>query len=85
MDAAFVAKPDFKPYVARPARVPLDEKNDPQAWGAEASARMNLAEPDRAPDLELNEIVWKSVRGPGSPMPPPVRSSLVGAAEEDDD
>ncbi len=85
MDAAFVSKPDFTPYAARPARVPLDEKNDPQAWGADASVRMNLSEPDRAPDLELNEIVWKSVRGPGSPMPPPVRSSLVGAAEEDDD
>ena len=85
MSAAFVAKPDFTAYTARPARVPIDEKNDREAYGADASARMDLDEPDRAPELELNEIVWKSVRGAGSVMPPPVRSSLVSAADEDDD
>ena len=85
MSAAFVARPDFTAYAARPARVPIDEKNDPEAYGADASARMDLDEPDRAPELELNEIVWKSVRGAGSVMPPPVRSSLVSAADEDDD
>jgi YVTN family beta-propeller protein len=85
MGAAFVAKPDFTPYTARPARVALDEKNDPRAYGADASARMNLDAPDRAPELELNEIVWKSVRGEASTMPPPVRSSLVNAAPDDDD
>jgi YVTN family beta-propeller protein len=85
--AAFTAKPDTRPYAARPARIALDERNDPEAWGAEASAAMNLDEPDRAPDRELNEIVWRSVRGAGSPMPPPVRSALVagGGADEDDD
>ncbi len=65
--------------------MPLDEKNDPAAYGSEASAAMNFDEPDRAPELELNEIVWKSVRGPGSPMPPPVRSCFVQAPEEADD
>ena len=79
MHAAFAARPDLTPYAARPARVPLDEKNDPAAYGSEASAAMNFDEPDRTPELELNEIVWKSVRGPGSPMPPPVRSCFVQA------
>jgi hypothetical protein len=67
--------------------VALDEKNDAVAFGAEASAAMDFDEPDRTPELELNEIVWKSVRGVASPMPPPVRSGFVpaGAADEDDD
>jgi hypothetical protein len=49
------------------------------------SRELSFDEPDRAPELELNEIVWKSVRGPGSPMPPPVRSCFVQASEEADD
>ena len=50
---------------------------------------MNLEEADRAPDLLLNEIVWRSVRGADSPMPAPVRASWVrpiaGAEDEDED
>jgi len=85
MYGAFAGKPDLTPYTARPARVPLDEVNDPEAYGSDASAAMNFDEPDRAPELELNEIVWKSVRGAGSPMPPPVRSRFVQPPEGDDD
>ncbi len=83
--AAFTAKPNLAPYSARPARIALDERNDPDAWGAEASAAMNLDEPDRAPERALNEIVWKSVRGAESPMPPPVRSALVRTSDADED
>jgi hypothetical protein len=85
LHAAFTAKADPTPYAARPARVSLDETNDPSAWGSAASAAMNFTEPDRAPDRELSEIVWRSVRGAASPMPPPVRSALVQAGGEDDD
>ena len=45
--------------------MPLDEKNDWSTPGAAASLRMNFSEPDLAPDLELNQIIWKSVRGAG--------------------
>jgi hypothetical protein len=85
MHGAFTGRPDLTPYTARPARVPLDEKNDPAAYGSEASAAMNFEEPDRAPELELNEIVCKSVCGAGSPMPPPVRSAFVRPAQTGDD
>jgi hypothetical protein len=48
---------------------------------------MDLAEADRAPDLLLNEIVWRSVRGPNSKMPPPVRAAWLkrGVGDDDDD
>jgi hypothetical protein len=32
---------------------------------------------DRADDIAFNEIIWKSVKGADSPLPPPVRSAFV--------
>jgi DNA-binding beta-propeller fold protein YncE len=90
MYRAFQAKPDLTPYTLRPARHPLDEKNAPNAPGTAASLAMNLdEEADLAPDLELNEILWQSVHGAGSVMPPPVHAAFVRpvaeAEEEDED
>jgi hypothetical protein len=82
---AFQATPVLTPYVLRPARIDIAEKNAANAWGAEASAKMYLAEADLAPELELNEILWKSVRGAASPMPPPVRAAFVRGIPNDDD
>jgi len=85
MYEAFGETADAKPFEARPPRVSIDEKNDPQAWGAAASAAMDLDEADRAPDRELNEIVWRSVRGAGSPMPPPVHAAFVRPVADGDE
>lgn len=79
---AFQPAPVFSPYTALPARVPTDERNASTAWGARASLRMNLREADLAPDLELNEIIWRSIRGPDSPMPPPRRAGFIRVAAE---
>jgi len=70
--AAFGTRPDLTPYKALPAQYDVNEMNPPTAFGAQASARMNFADPDRAPVRALNEIIWKSVMGAESPMPPPV-------------
>jgi hypothetical protein len=82
---AFQATPVATPFTARPARVPLDELNAANAWGAKASLAMNFREADRTPEYELNEIVWKSVRGAHSPMPPPVRAGFLHRLADDDD
>lgn len=82
---AFNSTPNLAPFTRQEARVALDEMNAATAWGAAASVAMNLDEPDRAPDLELNEIVWKSVRGASSPMPPPLHAAFVRALEEGED
>ncbi len=49
--------------------------------------KMNFAREDAADDLLLNEVVWRSVRGPDSPMPAPVRAAFVlqHPAEKDND
>ena len=77
-DAFAPGPPDLAPYVARPARVDLNAKNDRGAFGAEASLELDLDEAeDQADDLVFNEIIWKAVRGADSPMPPPVHSAFV--------
>jgi YVTN family beta-propeller protein len=82
MYGAFQATPDLAPFTHREARVPIDERNSPLAWGAAASQKMELGEADLAPELELNEILWKSVRGASSPMPPPVHAAFVRGVGE---
>ena len=77
MYAAFAAKADETGYVHRPARVDINDKNTPRAPMAELSQRLDLEIEDRADDLLFNEIIWKAVRGVGSPMPPPVRAAFV--------
>jgi YVTN family beta-propeller protein len=81
---AFQPTPVLTPFTALPARVPLDEINSPTAWGAQASLEMNLREADLAPELELNEIIWRSVRGPDSPMPPPRRAAFIRPVDADE-
>jgi hypothetical protein len=85
MYQAFQPTPVLTPFDRRPARVPLDEKNDWNSPGAQASLRMNLEQVDRAPEQELNEILWKSVRGAHSQMPPPRRTAFVRSIAEDDE
>ncbi|MGA9365493.1 MAG: hypothetical protein WBW16_14110 [Bacteroidota bacterium] len=45
------------------------------------AGELNFAEEDAAPDIELNEIIWKAIRGANSEMPAPVRSAFVRAVE----
>jgi YVTN family beta-propeller protein len=86
MYAAFGATPVVSPFTAIKPSVDMDARNKPDAYGAAESARMNLAEVDRAPMRRLNEIVWKSVRGADSEMPAPVHRfrPLVELADDED-
>jgi len=85
MHACFQPEAVLDAYACRPAGVPLDERNAATAWGAAASLAMDFSREDAADDLLLNEIVWRSVRGPAAPMPPPRRAAFVFAADEDED
>ena len=89
MHAAFTGTSSLDAYRRLDPRVPMDERNPSNAFGAIASLRMNFVEADRAPELLLNEIIWRSVKGADSPMPPPRRSLFITpasrAADDDDD
>ncbi len=78
MANAFTGTPDLTPYTQKAARVDLGAKNTRMAWGAAKSMKLDLDEAeDRADDLAFNEIIWKSVKGADSPLPPPVRAAFV--------
>jgi len=80
---AFRERPDRTPYRCRPVTVDLGEKNARLAWGADASSKMDFSREDAADDLVLNEVIWRSVKGPSSPMPAPRRAAFVVVGDDD--
>jgi DNA-binding beta-propeller fold protein YncE len=88
MYGSFQAKADARPYQHVVPDADLKETNKKTAWGAKLSEGFDLTREDAADDLRLNEVIWRSVRGPDSPMPPPVRAAFVfphRKKERDDD
>ncbi len=84
----FTAKPDLALYKARPAQVSLTVKNTENNTSSLRSGTWDFSREDRAPDLDLNEVVWKSVKGENSIMPAPRISAFVKLemkSEKDDE
>jgi YVTN family beta-propeller protein len=79
---SFTKTPQPEAFKSLPARVPLDEKNPENAPGAKRSAAMDFSKEDSAPDIELNEVIWESIKGEHSEMPAPVRTAWVRPNEE---
>jgi YVTN family beta-propeller protein len=73
----FTSKPDFTPYKAKAAQTDIEQRNVAINESSRRSESFNLAEEDAAPDLDLNEVVWKSVKGESAIMPAPKRSAFV--------
>ncbi len=85
MFASFQPEPDLTPYVAKPVAIDPEEKTAASAWGVKESLAMDFTEEDAADDLLLNEIIWRSVRGAGSPMPAPRRAAFVFTKSGDEE
>ena len=77
MYECFTDKPDFSPYVAKPAQVDIEQRNMAVNESSKRSDKFNFAKEDAIPDLDLNEVIWKSVKGESSVMPAPKRSAFV--------
>jgi hypothetical protein len=73
---SFQAEPDLTTFKHVEAKVSLTEKNTDKSWGAKQSLAFDLDKEDAADDLLFNEVIWKSVKGADSPMPPPVRAAF---------
>ncbi|KLT66766.1 bifunctional YncE family protein/alkaline phosphatase family protein [Pedobacter sp. BMA] len=73
----FMAKPDFTPYNAITPLINLNNRNVAINESSRRSELFNFAKEDSAPDLDLNEVIWKSVKGENSVMPAPKRSAFV--------
>jgi hypothetical protein len=75
--ACFTDKPDLAPYKHEPARIDVNAVNAKTAYGAERSSKMDFSDYDKIDDAELNEILWRSIKGKDAPLPSPVRRALV--------
>ena len=72
---AFSKTPVLTAYQSEKPRIPLDNKNPGNSPTAARSARMNFEEADLNDDDELNDILWRAIRGTDPPAP--VRSLFV--------
>ena len=61
-----------EPYNALVPGLSLHEMNTPESPGAMESARWDFSHPDRAPEMELNRVIWQSVQGQYSSLPAPI-------------
>ena len=77
MFGSFTESPDTSPYVSVPAQVDINAVNSPLAYGADRSMKMDFSEYDRINDFELNEILWRSIKGVDAPLPAPVRRAIA--------
>jgi YVTN family beta-propeller protein len=82
---SFTDKADLTTFKHLPARVDLNEKNGPNAPEAQRSGEFDFSKEDTLPDIEFNEIIWKSVKGANSVMPAPVRSAFVRVIEDEEE
>jgi hypothetical protein len=77
MFETFTDKADLAPYKHEPARIDLEVVNTRLAYGAERSSKMDFSEYDRIDDFELNEILWRAIKGKDAPLPPAVRRAIA--------
>jgi YVTN family beta-propeller protein len=74
---SFTAKADLTAYKHEPAQINLESINGKLAYGADRSNKMDFREVDRIDDFELNEILWREIKGKDAPIPPAVRRAIA--------
>jgi len=73
----FTSKINLTSYNVKPAQVNLEQRNIAVNQSSKRSALFNLADEDKVPDLILNDVIWKYVKGENAVMPAPRRSAFV--------
>jgi YVTN family beta-propeller protein len=73
----FTTEASMTSYTFVPAKVDLLARNPATGEGARRSARLDWSDYDLADFDELNEILWRALKG-DQPMPAPVRSAVLG-------
>ena len=72
MYASFGKEMNTSPFSVIPPQVDLMAKNTERSYGAALSKKMDFSELDEAPMGQLNEVLWKSIKGADTAMPTPV-------------
>jgi Lactonase, 7-bladed beta-propeller/Phosphoesterase family len=77
MFESFSDQADLTPYEHTSAEIDLNAVNTLLSYGAERSSKMDFSEYDRIDDFELNEILWRAVKGVDAPLPPAARRAIA--------
>ena len=72
---AFQREALLTPYTVLPAQVDLQEKNTRKSAFWQESSKMDFTEFDRAPEDELNRILWAVAKG-DEPYPTPIHRAI---------
>ncbi len=83
MFGCFREAPDLSPYDVAMPRVDVNARNPERGAFSEESSRMDWRDYDRAPEDELNRILWGMAKGPDVPYPTPIHRALFTSAPAD--
>jgi hypothetical protein len=72
MYESFGTQADLSGFTVIEPQIDLNAKNEANAVGAKLSSKMDFSEWDAAPMGQLNEVLWKAMKGADSVMPAPV-------------
>ncbi|MBK7257669.1 MAG: bifunctional YncE family protein/alkaline phosphatase family protein [Ignavibacteriae bacterium] len=81
----FTAQPDRSPFVHVPNRVDLGEINLALNEWQRRSEEFDFTMEDRAPDDDLNRVLWFAVKGAHVPFPAINRAAFLSVTPGDDD
>ncbi|RWY54381.1 hypothetical protein EPL05_08395 [Mucilaginibacter gilvus] len=73
----FTSKSDNTPFKLIGAQVDIDARNVAVNESSKRSGSFNLANEDKVPDRDMNEVIWKYIKGENATMPAPKRSAFV--------
>ena len=73
----FSSRADVTAYAVIPAKVDINQRNVADNESSRRSAKFDLAKEDAVPDKEMNEVIWKAVKGENAVMPAPKRNAFV--------
>ncbi len=81
----FTATPNYDPFKALPANINLNDIN--VVWNelSRRSEQFDFSKEDLVPDMELNEVIWKGIKGIDVAMPAPKRAAFVRIVKKDKD
>ena len=85
MTNAFADTADGAPFAHLESKIPFYEMNPDGAPMQAESNGWDFSKEDAAPDIALNEAIWKSVHGPHAEMPAPVNAAFVRLLEKSRD
>ncbi|TDO24497.1 bifunctional YncE family protein/alkaline phosphatase family protein [Pedobacter duraquae] len=73
----FTNKTDLRTFIVKQPQINLDNRNVAINESSRRSELFDFSKEDAAPDLDLNEVIWKSIKGEHAIMPAPKRSAFV--------